>query len=400
MQKNNIPSSTEGLKANSKHRKHAKLTRPQLGNFGRNEWAIIGTPCGNIQKIAYQLTEILSKNFKVSYVDADHKSADTEIEDGKKENTAMQVGANWVYTDKITHHRIDFNAQLDSFGYRSLFNEQDLVLVNGNHFKAQKQIVVIDVRKKDSLERKIDRLTDVELILLEGEREAVFPFLQKHLPQIGEIPVLKSTNITAIADFLLQKMNTNCPPLYGLVLAGGKSQRMGQDKGLIDYHGKAQREYVGDMLQSVCEKVFLSCRPEQASSIESEYDILPDVMLGLGPFGAIATAFQNNPNAGWLVVACDLPLLDQKTLQYLAQNRNPSKIATAFHNPATNFPEPLITIWEPKSYLTLLQFLVQGYSCPRKVLINSDIEALEVTNTATLKNVNHPDEYEEVKRLM
>ncbi|MGB0929452.1 MAG: NTP transferase domain-containing protein [Chitinophagales bacterium] len=400
MQKNKTPFQSDDIKDGSKHRKHAKLTRPQLGNFGRNEWAIIGTPCGNIQKIAYQLTAILSKDFKVSYVDADHKSADAETEEGKKESTALEAGANWVYTDKITHHRIDFNANLDSYTYRSLFNEQDVVLVNGNHFKAQKQIVVIDARKKSSLERKLDRLTDVDLILLEGEGEMVFPFLQKHLPNIGEIPVLKSRDITAIADFLLQKMKTNRPPLYGLVLAGGKSQRMGRDKGLIDYHGKAQREYTGDMLQSVCEKVFLSCRPEQAVQIQSEYQILSDVMLGLGPFGAIVSAFQHNPNAAWLVVACDLPLLDQNTLKYLTENRNPSKIATAFHNPATNFPEPLITVWEPKSYLTLLQFLVQGYSCPRKVLINSDIEVLEVLDTAKLKNVNRPEEYEEVKRLM
>jgi len=376
-----------------KHNKHTKLTKPQLGHFGRNEWAIIGTPCGNIQKIAYELIQILSKKFKVSYVDADHKSADAEKEGGNKVNPAMDVRANFVYTDKITHHRIDFNANLDTYQFRGLFYEQDMVLVNGNHFKAQKQIVVVDARKKDSLERKLDRLTDVDLILLEGASEKVFPFLEKHLPNLGGIPVLQSTDTATIADFLLQKMDAARPPIYGLVLAGGKSHRMGRDKGLINYHGKAQREYVGDMLQSVCEKVFISCRPEQVAELKTAHAVLPDALLGLGPFGAIASAFQHNPNAAWLVVACDLPLLDENTLQYLVENRNASKIATAFHNPETGFPEPLITIWEPKSYLTLLQFLVQAYSCPRKVLINSDIAILEVPDVAVLKNVNTPDEF-------
>lgn len=385
-----------------KHQKHAKLTRPQLGNFGRNEWAIIGTPCGNIQNIAYQITETLSKTFKVAYVDADHKNADAENESGKKDNAAMDAGANFVYTDKITHRRIDFNAQLDSYQFRPLFNEQDLVLVNGNHFKAQKQIVVIDARKEDSLKRKLDRLTDVELILLEGESNSVFPFLQDHLSDWQEIPILKSTDTKGIANFLLQKMNTAKVPLYGLVLAGGKSQRMGRDKGAIDYHGKAQREYTADLLQSICEKVFISCRSEQIADLQeqTQYELLPDKLIGLGPFGAIASAFQHNPNAAWLVVACDLPLLNEQTLQHLVDNRNPSKTATAFHNPATNFPEPLITIWEPKSYLTLLQFLFQGYSCPRKVLINSDIAELQVPNVEALKNVNHPEEYFEIKAAL
>lgn len=381
-----------------KHQKHAKLTRPNLGNFGRNEWAIIGTPCGNIQKIAYQLTEILSKHFKVSYVDADHKNAD-EVQQNAQlqgQRSAMEFGANFVYTDKITHHRLDFHAQLESYQYRSLFNEQDLILVNGNHFKAKKQIVVIDARKKDSLQRKLDRLTDVDLILLEGENAEIFPFLQEHLSNSSNIPLLQSDDIPHIADFLLQQMQTARPPIHGLVLAGGKSQRMGRDKGLLNYHGKAQREHVGDLLQNVCDKVFLSCRPEQAAGIESNYELLADKMLGLGPFGAIVSAFQHNPNVAWLVVACDLPLLDIDTLQFLTSNRNTSKIATAFHNPATDFPDPLLTIWEPKAYLALFQFLVQGYSCPRKVLINSDIELLTVPDVRVLENVNKPEEYKKV----
>ena len=54
------------------------------------------------------------------------------------------------------------------------------------------------------------------------------------------------------------------------------------------------------------------------------------------------------------------------------------------------FPEPLITIWEPRSYPTLMQFLTQGYSCPRKVLMNSDIQLVVPEFPEELTNVNHP----------
>ena len=58
--------------------------------------------------------------------------------------------------------------------------------------------------------------------------------------------------------------------------------------------------------------------------------------------------------------------------------------------------EPLITIWEPKAYPILLGYLAQGYSCPRKVLINSSVEIVEVEDDL-IRNINTPNEFDEVK---
>ena len=70
------------------------------------------------------------------------------------------------------------------------------------------------------------------------------------------------------------------------------------------------------------------------------------------------------------------------------------------HNPATGWPDPLVTIWEPRAYPVLLQFLTQGYSCPRKVLINSDTAVIEAQNPQILLNANSPEERQEVERLL
>ena len=385
-----------------KHQKHAKLTKPNLGQFHRNEWAIIGTPCGNIQQLAFQLTKRLSAKYKVSYVDADHKSAGEEAESGRDKSSATAYGASLEYTDKITFHRIDFEGNPNTYQFRNLFNEQDLVLVNGNHFKAKAQIVVIDPRKEKSLQKKLDRLTDVQLILLEGEVNSIPPFLKTHLMElgIGVTPVFRTTDVELIADFLMSKMEAALSPVSALVLAGGKSVRMGKDKGLINYHGKPQREYVFDLLNELCGEVYLSCRSEQVHEMPEGYSTLPDSFSGLGPFGAILSAFRQQPNHAWLVIACDLPLMNAETLEYLLANRNPSKTATAFNSPVNEFPEPLIAIWEPRSYLTLFQFLTQGFSCPRKVLINSDVQLLDAPEPKALTNVNSPEEYEKIIELL
>ena len=377
-----------------KHQKHTKLVRPNVGEFGRSEWAIIGTPCGNIQQLSYRLIDVLQKTFKVSYVDADHKNED-EPKGLEVENPALALGATLEYTDKISHHRFDIKADLNTFQYRTLFNEQDLILVNGNHFTAKNQIVVIDPKKEKSLEKKLDRLTNVDLILMTGEEQSIYPFLKNYLKDWAHIPVLHFSQTEKIAEFILANVLLQVPKLNGLVLAGGKSVRMGKDKGELDYHGKPQREFMADLLSQFCEETYVSVRGNQG--VESEYELLEDTFVGLGPFGAIASAMRKNPNTAWLVVACDLPLLDEKTLQFLVENRNASKVATAIYNPETDFPEPLITIWEPRSYQVMLNFLTQGYSCPRKVLINSEIELLKVEDVKVLLNVNDAEGYEQVK---
>ena len=69
-------------------------------------------------------------------------------------------------------------------------------------------------------------------------------------------------------------------------------------------------------------------------------------------------------------------------------------MATAFQSPVNEFPDPLLTIWEPKSYTLLLNYLAQGYSCPRKVLINSDVEIVEI-DEHFIRNINTPEEYKD-----
>jgi molybdopterin-guanine dinucleotide biosynthesis protein A len=47
-----------------------------------------------------------------------------------------------------------------------------------------------------------------------------------------------------------------------------------------------------------------------------------------------------------------------------------------------------------------LQFLAQGYSCPRKALINSPVELLDAVKPDALMNVNHPEELAQAKKWL
>lgn len=195
-------------------------------------------------------------------------------------------------------------------------------------------------------------------------------------------------------------MTTNATKLYGLVLAGGQSTRMGTDKSVMDWHGKEQRYYIADLLQQHCHDVFISCRAEQQQGIDDTYKTITDSVEGKGPIVGILSAFEQYNDVAWVVVACDLPLVNAETLYQLIAARDMSKTATTYKSPHDGLPEPLITIWEPKSKKILEEFKDKGYNCPRKVLINSDVLIIDVQDEDALINTNTPQDAEKVKQII
>jgi len=373
-------------------RRHGKTEKAAFGKFGRTEIALMGAPCGEIKKIADQLIQSLS-GFRIAYVDADHKTEEEEIP------TSMKSGGSLLYTDKIKFQRIDFTNPLNTYDRNVLFNDFDLVIVNGNHFEAEHQLLIMDDRKP--LEKKLDKIHKPLAILRPDEQVRLPEYLENHFGKELEIlPLYTTQQIGQVASLIHDLLILQVPPLIGVVLAGGRSERMGHDKGLIDYHGLPQRQYLYHLLDGFTEKTFMSCRPDQNDEFAGKFMAIPDSVSGLGPFGALISAFREYPNHALLVVACDIPLIDQEAIKSLLYSRNPSKIATAFFNKETNFPDPLLTIWEPKAYLHLLQFLGLGYSCPRKVLINCNTEIINPANDHWLLNANDPEEYKRVVEIL
>ena len=183
-------------------------------------------------------------------------------------------------------------------------------------------------------------------------------------------------------------------PLFGLVLAGGRSARMQRDKAALAYHGTSQLEWAVQRLKPYVERVFVSVRPDQQQdSVRAQFEQIVDTRSDLGPTAGIVAAQERYPQVAWLVLACDLPFLDGNTLSYLVHCRNPGRAATAFRSSHDGLPEPLCAIYEPASRQRLLQYVAMGKSCPRKFLSGADTELLRQPQVRALDNVNTPDEY-------
>jgi molybdopterin-guanine dinucleotide biosynthesis protein A len=189
-------------------------------------------------------------------------------------------------------------------------------------------------------------------------------------------------------------------PLHGLLLCGGASRRMRRDKAQLHYSGEPQLLRAWRLLTAFTERAFVSVRDSQHDEpLRASLPQLIDTYDAVGPVAGILSAHDAFPEAAWLVIACDLPLLDETTLRTLIAARDPAKEATAFASRFDGLPEPLCTLWEPPIHQRLKQRYEAGSYCPRKVLIQADIRLLPPPGNA-LDNINTPQEFEQMQRQL
>lgn len=184
----------------------------------------------------------------------------------------------------------------------------------------------------------------------------------------------------------------NLAPLYGLVLAGGASSRMGRDKALLEYHGRPQVDWAVELLSRHCSKVFLSVRPGQSRGLaQGRHPEIRDAHAGIGPIAGIAAAQAAHPEAAWLVLACDLPFVSEAALRRLVSARGADPVV-AFRSSRDGLPEPLCAIYEPSTRQAVLESIASGRNCPRKLVIRSGVPLLDQPDPGALDNVNTPEE--------
>ena len=186
------------------------------------------------------------------------------------------------------------------------------------------------------------------------------------------------------------------PPVYGLVMAGGHSMRMGTDKSALNFHGKPQGMYCSELLGGALDRVWVSTRKgapddkvfEGLARIEDAYE-------DIGPMSGVLSAMDQEPDAAWFVLACDLPFIDEHAVRELLDGRDPARMATAFMA-LDGFFEPLCAIYEPHIAPLLCERVAAGRYSLRDVLTDADVRMVCPPEDRMLTNVNTPEELEEV----
>ena len=189
----------------------------------------------------------------------------------------------------------------------------------------------------------------------------------------------------------------NYPDVTGVLLAGGKSRRMGRDKAGLVLAGQTLAERMLAWLNSHFPHTLIAGdRPDLACS---GVDYFPDIYTG-SSLGGLHNGLVHAQTDWIFAVACDMPFPDTRLLTPMLKQRN--KAAAVVLQTPTGF-EPLFALYH-KSCLPVLEQLLQE----NKFRIHGFFELIEVNAidpTAyvvdwqkSLSNLNTPEDFTKVQQ--
>ncbi|MHA7131502.1 molybdenum cofactor guanylyltransferase [Algoriphagus namhaensis] len=135
------------------------------------------------------------------------------------------------------------------------------------------------------------------------------------------------------------------------ILAGGKSTRMGQEKGLVKLKGKPMIQHVLETTAPLGESQhIIGHHPLYASyGVEVQPDLIPD----LGPLGGIYTALTHCQADRALILSCDCPLIHSSTLAALIERAGAKLTVGTWQDRIYPFPGIYPKSLRPKLEATL-----------------------------------------------
>jgi molybdopterin-guanine dinucleotide biosynthesis protein A len=134
-------------------------------------------------------------------------------------------------------------------------------------------------------------------------------------------------------------------PVWGCVLIGGKSTRMGSPKHLLRRNGMTWLELIVQQFQGQVEQVVLVGQGEIPPPL-ARLPVVADVQGLQGPLAGVLAVFQQEPRVSWLVTACDLPCLERAALAWLLNCRGPGVHAVLPDLMGNGQVEPLLAYYD------------------------------------------------------
>jgi len=180
-----------------------------------------------------------------------------------------------------------------------------------------------------------------------------------------------------------------------IIMAGGDSVRMGQDKAVLSIAGRPMIKHIADQLRPYFNQILIS------SSDTSKYsflglEVIPDKVKGHGPLGGIASALNASANELNFVVACDIPQVDTVLMKtMLREGRDFDAVVPKIGR--SNY-EPLFAVYKKDVLAAVDAALLSGNNRIIDALAGCKVKYMDIADAGQLKNINTMDDYREFIR--
>jgi molybdopterin-guanine dinucleotide biosynthesis protein A len=180
--------------------------------------------------------------------------------------------------------------------------------------------------------------------------------------------------------------------LTGVILAGGKSSRMGQDKALLHIGNESMVQRIYNVLKKNMDEVIIIGAYESRNCYVENVPFFTDEKADKGPLMGIITALHNSKNEVNFIISCDTPEFHPQLVSDLLANLENNEIAAPIFN--SNRPEPLCTIYR-KSVLSKCETLLRNDILRPSALFAECLTSIVKTGGDWFSNLNTPEEYQQ-----
>lgn len=179
--------------------------------------------------------------------------------------------------------------------------------------------------------------------------------------------------------------------ITAIILAGGKSTRMGQDKGLMLFDGKPMIEHIINTVNPIVNNIIIITNNKKYTQFG--HPIYADIYTAKGPLAGIHAGLSNSTTSLNFVLSCDTPFINQALLNLLKNNYNNEDVIIPKKE---NDTHPLIGIYN-KSCLDILKNELANNRLKLKLAIQKmDFKIIDANqfNTKLFNNINSKNDIE------
>jgi molybdenum cofactor guanylyltransferase len=209
-------------------------------------------------------------------------------------------------------------------------------------------------------------------------------------------------NIASEIYYQLIDINTirNWNEIVGLILCGGRSTRMGEvDKSLLCYHdGLPQYLYLANMLRPYLGQVYLSVNDKNQHFFSSQYPLIVDHFVDIGPISGLASAFQELSKTNMMVIGCDYPFIEESDFIELCKKHHADFDVTCMKS--SQSIEPIIGIYSSRCCEKIKDMISKKRYSLKYFILENTHQVIDPQDLNSLRSIDTLDDYIKVKTLL
>ena len=182
--------------------------------------------------------------------------------------------------------------------------------------------------------------------------------------------------------------------LTGVIIAGGQSKRMGEDKLFIRFQGDTLLNRAIALLKNITDEIIISTN---RTDLELKYRIVADKVADIGPLGGIYTALLEAKTQKILIIPVDMPLLNMQIIAHLLKNFDNDALINVYRT--QNHTQMLVGLYD-KKLLPLIKKQIENNQYKLRSLLQ--LSAINIIDGSTFEelfvNTNTPEQLKKIKR--